>query len=221
MSALLLALLALQAPLDEGTLLVRQDTAEIGREAFRLSATPGGARGAGWTLVSTVRYDRGRPVIVLDPIVELGRDSAATTLEYTVADPREPMRILGQFTRGRFVVRMLGRRTERAREYPTPPPAAVLDDSVYALYLPLAWLGRAQPVQVTAVFPRAGRRELLAVQDLGIGSTTLDRDPAELRHFTVTGGENRLVHIWLGAEGRLAKVEIPSRGLVAARQPAR
>src|SRR5205085_601435 len=112
----------------------------------------------GWTLATTVRYDRSRPVIVLDPIVELGPDSVGTTLEYTVADPREPMRILGQFTRGRFVVRMLGRRTERAREYPTPPPAAVLDDSVFALYLPVAWLGRAQPVQVTAVFPRAGRR---------------------------------------------------------------
>src|SRR5438067_1259753 len=67
----------------------------------------------------------------------------------------------------------------------------------------------------------AGRRELLAVQDLGIGPTTLDRDPAELRHVTVTGGANRLVHIWLGAEGRLAKVEIPSRGLVATRRPAR
>jgi len=37
----------------------------------------------------------------------------------------------------------------------------------------------------------------------------------------VTGGENRLVHVWLGAEGRLAKVEIPSRGLVATRRPAR
>src|SRR2546421_646538 len=43
MSVVLLALLALQAPLDEGTLLVRQDTAEIGREAFRLSAARGGA----------------------------------------------------------------------------------------------------------------------------------------------------------------------------------
>ena len=222
MSALLLALAVVhsqgQGSIDEGTLLVRQDTVEIAREAFRV--TP--ARAArGWTLATTVRYDRTRPVVVLDPILELGPDSVATTLEYTVADPRDPMRILGQFTRGRFVVRMLGRRTERAREYPTPPPAAVLDDSVFALYLPVAWLGRAQAVQVTAVFPRAGRRELLAVRDLGIETTTLNRDAAELRHITVTGGENRLVHVWLGAAGRLAKVEIPSRGLVAARQPAR
>ena len=219
MTALWLALAVLQSPLDEATLLVRQDTVEVAREAFRL--TPARAASSGWTLATTIRYDRGRPVVVLDPIVELGPDSGATTLEYTVADPRDPMRILGQFTRGRFVVRMLGRRTERAREFPTPPPAAVLDDSVFALYLPVAWLGRTRAAQVTAVFPRAGRRELLQVQDLGIEPTTLNRDPADLRHITVTGGANRLVHVWLGAEGRLAKVEIPSRGLVAARQPAR
>ena len=219
MTALWLALAVLQSPLDEATLLVRQDTVEVAREAFRL--TPARAASSGWTLATTIRYDRSRPVVVLDPIVELGPDSGTTTLEYTVADPRDPMRILGQFTRGRFVVRMLGRRTERAREFPTPPPAAVLDDSVFALYLPVAWLGRTRAAQVTAVFPRAGRRELLAVQDLGIEPTTLNRDPADLRHITVTGGENRLVHVWLGAEGRLAKVEIPSRGLVAARQPAR
>jgi hypothetical protein len=222
--ALWLALATLQGQaggggsVDEGTLLVRQDTVEIAREAFRL--TPARAAAGGWTLATTIRYDRARPVVVLDPILELGPDSTATTLEYTVADPRDPMRILGQFARGRFEVRMLGRRMERAREFPAPPPAAVLDDSVFALYLPVAWLGRVQPVQVTAVFPRAGRRELLLVRDLGIEATTLGRDPAELRHITITGGENRLVHVWLGAQGRLAKVEIPSRGLVALRQPA-
>src|SRR2546429_8957535 len=129
------------------------------------------------------------------------------------------MRIVGQFTRGGFVVRMLGRRTERAGEYPPPPPAAVLDDSVFALYLPVAWLGRAQPVQVTAVFPRAGRRELLAVRDLGIETTTLNRDPAELRHITVTGGENRLGHVWLAGAGRPAQGGIPSRGPGGGRAP--
>src|SRR5205085_1654905 len=149
---------------------------------------------SGWTLATTIRYDRSRPVVVLDPIVELGPDSGTTTLEYTVADPRDPMRILGQFTRGRFVVRMLGRRTERAREFPAPPPAAVLDDSVFALYLPVAWLGRTRAAQVTAVFPRAGRRELLAGQDLAIEPTTPNRDRSKDRHeaFVVLRRARRL-----------------------------
>ena len=228
MSALLFALLALQGPVDEGTLVVREDTAEIARETFRLTAVRSGAAGAGraaegatrWTLATTIRYDRSRPVVVLDPIVELGPDSNPVSLEYTVADPREPLRILGQLTRGRFVVRLLGRRTERSREFPAPSPTAVVDDSVFALYLAIAWQGRIRPVTVTAIVPRAGRREVLTVQDLGVEPTTLNRDPASLRHITVTGGENRLVHLWLGGDGRLAKVEIPSRRLVAERLPA-
>jgi hypothetical protein len=219
-NAVLLALLALPGPVDEGTLVVREDTVEVAREAFRLTAVGTGAGVTRWKLATTIRYDRGRPVVVLDPIVELGPDSSPVSLEYTVADPREPLRILGALTRGRFVVRLLGRRTERAREFPAPPPTAVVDDSVFALYLAVAWHGRPAPRAVTAIFPRAGRRELLTVQDLGVQSTTLNRDPAALRHITVTGGENRLVHLWLAADGRLAKVEVPSRRLVVERAPA-
>jgi hypothetical protein len=219
-TAVLLVLLALQGPVDEGTLVVREDTLEIARETFRLTAVRTGAGVTRWKLATTIRYDRTRPVVVLDPIVELGPDSSPVSLEYTVADPREPLRILGQLTRGRFVVRLLGRRTERAREIPAPSPAAVVDDSVFALYLPVAWQGRPRPVTVTCVFPRAGRWELLTVQDLGVESTTLNRDPAALRHITVTGGENRVIHLWLAADGRLAKIEVPSRRLVAERAPA-
>ena len=217
---LLVALLALQVPLDEGTLVIREDTSEIAREGFRLTAVHTGAGVTRWTFASTARYNRSRPVVVLDPIVDLGPDSNPASLEYNVADPREPLRILGQLARGRFAVRVLGRRTERAREFPAPSPAAVLDDSVFALYLPVAWQARAQAVAVTGLFPRAGRRDVLTVQDLGIQPTTVNRDPASLRHITVSGGSNQLVHVWLGTDGRLAKLEIPSRRLVIERAPA-
>lgn len=217
-AALLCTLLGLQGPLDEGALVVREDTAEIARETFRLTAARVAA-GAGWKLAATTRYDRTRPVLVLDPIVEIGPDSAPASLEYTVADPRGPVRILGQSSRGRFGVRLLGRRTERAREFPAPPPAAILDDSVFALYLPVAWRAGRQPVAVTGIFPRAGRREVLMVQDLGSETTTLNRDVVTLRHITVTGGASQLVHLWLGADGRLRKVDVPSRRMTAERAP--
>src|SRR5256712_1753290 len=184
MSAPLLVLLALQAPLDEGTLLVRQDTAEIGREAFRLSAAPGGAGGAGWTLASTVRYDRTRPIVVLNPILQVGPDSAPASLEYTVADPREPLRILGQLARGRFPVRLLGRRTERAREFPAAGRVGVLDDSVFALYLFAGWQASPGAVPVTAIFPRGGRPQPPLGQDLCVEATTLKPPSAALLHLS-------------------------------------
>src|SRR5204862_317815 len=81
------------------------------------------------------RYDHARPVVGLAPTLTVQSDSQPLSLEFDVADPREPLHILGQAARGRFTVRVLGRRSERAREFPVMGRTVVVDDSVYALYL--------------------------------------------------------------------------------------
>jgi hypothetical protein len=205
------------SPLDEGVLVVREDTLEIARESFRLSHGRLARGGSGWTLATTIRYDRARPVVVLAPILEVTPDTVPATLQYDVADPRQPSRILGELGRGRFTIRLVARTAERAREFATGPRTAVLDDSVFALYVFAGWRAAAEPVAVTAIVPRSLRRETVEVRDLGVGPTTLNRDPATLRHVTVSGGANTLVHLWFDTAGRLMKVEIPSRRLTAER----
>lgn len=214
--ATLALLQAAGAPLDEGVLVIRQDTVEVARESFRLSQGRLARGGTGWTLATTIRYDRSRPVIVLAPILEVTTDSMPATLQYDVADPRQPSRILGELGRGRFTVRLVSRATERAREFPAGNNTVVLDDSVFALYLFAAWRA-AESAAVTAIVPRGLRREVLQVADLGVTATTLNRDPARLRHVTLAGGPNEMVHLWLDTSGRLMKVEIPSRHLTAER----
>jgi hypothetical protein len=218
--ACLLAVALLQAgagsPVDEGVLVVRVDTLEVARESFRLRHGRLSRGGEGWTLATTIRYDRARPVIVLSPILEVNGDTMPATLQYDVADPRQPARILGELGRGRFTVRFLARTTERAREFPTGQRTVVLDDSVFATYLFAAWRAASEPAALTAIFPRALRRESVQIQDVGLETTALHRDPARLRHITVTGGQET-VHLWLDAAGRLMKVEIPSRRLTAER----
>src|SRR2546425_2975349 len=128
MTAYLFALALLQAgagtTMDEGVLVVRVDTLEVARESFRLSHGRLSRGEPGWTLATTIRYDRARPVIVLAPILEVNADTMPATLQYDVADPRQPSRILGELGRGRFTVRLVARATERAREFPTGPPTA-------------------------------------------------------------------------------------------------
>jgi hypothetical protein len=210
---LLLSLLqAAGSPIDEGVFVVRVDTQEVARESFRLSHGRLSRGETGWILATTIRYDRARPVIVLAPILEVNGDTMPVTLQYDVADPRQPSRILGELGRGRFTVRLVARATERAREFSTGDKAVVLDDSVFALYMFAAWRAAAGPTPLTAIFPRALRRDLVQVQDRGQASTSLNRDPARLRHITVDGGPET-VHLWLDDNGRLMKVEIPSRHL--------
>jgi len=215
----LLAAVLLQTPPDEGTFIVRRDTQEVAREAFRLAPGRLSAGGSGWVLASTVRYDRTRPVVVLSPILEVASDSSPLALQYDVADPAHPVRILGQLGRGRFTVRVLARASERARELPAPARTVILDDSVFAFYQVAAWFARADPVTLKAIFPRGERGESVTIEDLGVTATTLNRDPVALRHVTLVGGANQQVHLWLAVDGRLLKVEVPSRHLVVERAP--
>jgi hypothetical protein len=204
------------APVDEGVLVVRVDTLEVARESFRLSHGRLSRGESGWTLATTIRYDRARPVVVLAPILEVNTDTMPATLQYDVADPRQPSRILGELGRGRFTVRLVARATERAREFPTGQRAVVLDDSVFAPYVFAAWRATSGATALTAIFPRALRRDAVEVRDLGHASTTLNRDPVRLRHITVGEGEDT-VHVWLDDAGRLMKIEIPSRHLIVER----
>jgi len=219
MNVWLLALALLQAPLDEGTFVVREDTVEVAREAFRLNHGRLARGGIGWTLATTIRYDRTRPVVVLAPILDVTVDTLPATLQYDVADPRQPVRILGELGRGRFTVRFVARTTERAREFPAGGRSVVLDDSVFALYLFAAWRATVQPSELTAIVPRGLRRDAVQAQDLGLAPTTVNRAPVTLRHITLTGGPNQVVHLWLDGSARLIKVEIPSRRLSAERAP--
>ncbi|MGH7676253.1 MAG: hypothetical protein ACREMV_13365 [Gemmatimonadales bacterium] len=213
MTALLLAMLVLpQTPSDEGTLAVRADTLEVAREGFRLVA------GNAWRLSASARYDRARPVVVLAPILDVARDTQPVTIQYDVSGGREPVRVLGQLGRDRFTVRFLSGTRETARELPAGARLVVLDDSVFSLFLFAAWRAGAAPTPLTAIFPRAQRRESLVVQDHGTETTTLNRDRASLRHITLTGGANDVVHLWL-AGARLMKLEIPSRRVVVERSP--
>ena len=216
----LLVLSLLQAagtPIDEGVLVVRVDTQEVARESFRLSHGRLSRGETGWTLATTIRYDRARPVVVLAPILEVSADTMPATLQYDVADPRQPSRILGELGRGRFTVRLVARATERAREFSTGKQAVVLDDSVFALYLFAAWRAASGPRPLTAIFPRALRRDDVQVQDHGPATTSVNRDPARLRHITVDGGGPETVHLWLDDSGRLMKLEVPSRHLTVER----
>src|SRR5436309_13210223 len=118
MTACLLTLALLQAgvgtPVDEGVLVVRVDTLEVARESFRLTHGRLSRGDAGWTVATTIRYDRARPVIVLAPLLGVNSDTKPATLQYDVADPRQPARTLGTLPRGRRTVRPGPGATERA-----------------------------------------------------------------------------------------------------------
>lgn len=217
-------LLLLQAPtaggvIDQGTLVIRADTQETGRETFRVLERHVGDSTSGWLIDASARWPgTGRPAVYA-PVIEIARDSLTEALSYDVGGGPTPLRISGVPGRSRLTLRYISPGVERARELPADPGFVIVDDSVFAPYLLVAWRARATPESLTAIFPRVALRRRVAVQDLGAETTTLNRDPATLRHVLISGGPVGPVHVWLGSGGRLMKVEIPDRHLTAERLP--
>jgi hypothetical protein len=215
--------LLLQAPsagvLDQGTLVIRVDTQEVGRETFRVLERHVGDSTSGWLLLASARWTgTGRPAVYA-PLIEISRDSLTQALSFEVSGGPAPIRITGQPARGRFTLRYASPGVERARELAADPEVVVIDDSVFTPYLLVAWRARSAAESLTAVFPRSALRARITAQDLGSEATTVNRDQTTLRHVLITGGPSGAVHLWLGTGGRLMKVEIPDRKLVAERLP--
>lgn len=221
-----LALLLAQAPVgvqgvvDQGVLVIRADTMEVGRETFRLVAQRLSAGHTGWLLDAGARWTGGGRVVVYAPVLEIGQDSTIQALAFDVRGGPAPQRITGQTGRDRFTLRYVSVGVERAREVPADSQTVIIDDSVFTPFLFVAWRARAEARTMTAVYPRSATRVTLEARDLGSEATTLNRDPATLRHILVTGGRDGPVHVWLGSKDRLMKVEVPDRKLVAERLPA-
>jgi hypothetical protein len=222
-----LALLLVQVPtaggaggvVDQGVLVIRNDTQEVGRETFRLLERHTGDSTSGWLLDASARWvTAGRPAVYA-VVLEVGRDSTILALSFAFSGGTAPLRITGQPGRSRFTLRYVSPGMERARELSADSQSVVLDDSVFTPYLFAAWRAGASPQTLTAVYPRGAIRATLQAQDLGSQATTLNRDPTTLRHILVTGGRDGPVHLWLGTGNQLMKVELPNRKLVAERLP--
>ena len=224
MIRLLAALTLGQTPtvlLDDGTLVIRVDTQEVARETFRLVSRRGRDGSSGWLLAATARWvAEGRPM-VLAPALEVTADSEPGALAYDVSAIGSSLHITGQPGPGRYTLRSAAPGLERARELAVGPPTVVLDDSVFAPLVFAAWRAAPLPAAraMTGIFPRASRTAALTVTDLGVAATTLNRDPATLRHVIVSGGPSGPIHVWLSAAGYLMKVEIPQLTLRAERLP--
>jgi hypothetical protein len=188
------------------SLLILQDGKEVGREEFTL--TPGRGRGAsGTTLSATARYPSGGATTRLTALLERTPESSIAKFQLDVEGPAGTTVILAAGTGARLVVRTVARGSESGRELPGGPDVVLLDDDVYSLYATVADLSTAAGKQLTAVFPRTGRRAAFTARREGAGG---DR-----RRVTLTGDlAGTLV---TDADGRLVSLELPSQHRVVQR----
>lgn len=201
-----------QTLVDEGSFTVTVAGARAGRETFVIRRSRGTTESAGYLASGTALYADRR----LAPV--LTTDSAGMPTSYSMtlrAGTTRAALVSAQWVRGHFLVRMQTPTGESAHELALPATTVLLDDDVFYQYYFLAL--EAQAGAVSILDPRRGTQDSALVQRVAddrvlVGNRALD---AERWHVTVAGDGDR--DVWVDSVGRVLKVEIPGRKVIAVR----
>ena len=202
--------------MDEGSFTITRDGRPAGREAFSIRRPPGGESGTTYVASATVSYDDRR----LSPA--LRADAGGSPLAYQVevrVGSEVQERLTGQVGRGRFSAITKTPRGESSKEYVVSDGALILDDDVFHQYFFVAQGRRSGAVPV--VVPRRNAQHTMRVEERGADELTIGGQRVSARHLVLrdaAGGADR--DIWVDAQNRVLKVEIPSRNVVALRDDA-
>ena len=198
--------------LDEGTFTITRNGTPVGRESFTIRSSPGGPGGPVVQARATVSYDDRR----LTPVLKADSIGSPTEYQLEVRAGANASEVLkGVIRRGRFSATMQTPRGENLKEYVVSDGALVLDEDVFHQYYFLTRGGRTGSVPV--VVPHRNVQVVMRMEDRGAASVTVGGQAIAGRAFVLVepAGANR--EIWVDPQGRVLKVAIPSRGIVAVR----
>lgn len=198
---------------DQAALSIRVAGREIGHENFLIRpARPG--RPVGDSLVTAARYPETRPELTVQGVLQLSTTGVPLTFALEYQSRHQPETILVSVSKSRVTLRRVARGAESARELPGGDPIVLLDDSLFATYLPLAGLASDGPRSVTAIFPRTTQRTVLSITRT---SLTTPRQDGAVTLIEFTG--EPAGRLYLDDAGRFIRLEIPARKLEVSRLP--
>lgn len=205
------ALPAQSAVVDEGTFMVTRKGAPIGRESFRIVRTPapGGQvfRATGQSALGDNRVS-----------TSLGTDSSGVPVSYEsdLSQRGEVVqRLQGRGRPGRFSVLVQNKGGESAREYVLNNGALLMDEDVFHhfYFVPIA----AQHAGVIVITPRSSEQGRFQLEERGNEDVSIAGRRIPSRHFSLVGPSGDTRDVWIDSQGRLLKVSILEKGLVALR----
>lgn len=211
--ALALPVGAQVAVVDEGSFTITQNGTRIGREDFRIRRTPAGDASVNFVASATVSLGARQ----LAP--DLRTDTHGGLVAYRVevrSGAAMQERLKGAVERGLFSAVLTTARGEAAREYMVSDGAVILDDDVYHQYY-FVTTQAARGAVLPVVVPRRNVQVTMRVESQGSEAVTVGGRSMAATHLVLTepGGASR--DLWADAQGRVLRVGLPSRGIVAER----
>ncbi|MFN8573378.1 MAG: hypothetical protein U0132_15100 [Gemmatimonadaceae bacterium] len=197
--------------IDQGSFTITTNGQRTGREDFSIAATPTG-KGTEYIAKATIVLGDRR----LAPAMQA--DSSGVPMTYQVQTKNSSASQewwSGTITRGRVDARMRTARGEARKEYIVADGAIILDDDVFHQYYFVPQ--HSKQASVAVVIPRRNAQLTLKITAGGPDRVTIAGKELEASHIVLTepGGDQR--DLWVDAAGRVLKVAIPSRGILALR----
>ena len=197
---------------DEGTFVISRNGAVIGRESFRIVRSPSAS---GDVFRATAQLALGDQRVV----PTLSADSTGAPLSYDVAvqnGPDRQVRLQGRARPGRFSAMLRTRDGESTKEYVVPSSAVVLDDDIsHQLYFVTLSGRHSGPVSV--LDPRSNAQIAANLERRGEETVEIGGTAVPAQHYALTAAGLPRREFWVDAGGRVLKVTVPDRGIVALR----
>lgn len=199
------------ATVDEGSFTITRDGAPAGREDFSIRSTPG-IGGTIYKAQATVTLDGRRvaPALSTDPA------GAPLSYQVEVRTGAQTERLTGQISRGRVSVHQQGPGGASAKEYVVADGALILDDDVFHQYYFVARRAPG-PTNIPVLVPRRGVQVSMRLVSRGAATVTVGGRSLPATHLVLTDPGTGDREIWVDAEGRVLKVSLPGRSLIALR----
>ena len=196
---------------DEGSFTISVGGRTAGRENFRISAT---TRGDVTEFVARADVTYGDRKVT--PELRAGPDGAVAGYEVTTRSGATTESWRGALTRGRLNATIASARGTSAREYIVPAGTLVLDDEIIHQHWFLAL--RSHSGSMPVVVPRrADVQTTVTMTTVGEETLQVGNHDVASTHLRAVLGGGEVHDIWVDKSGRLLKVALPARNLVAVR----
>jgi hypothetical protein len=197
---------------DEGSFTISVGGRTAGRENFRISATTRGDA-TEYVASATVTYGDRR---VTPEMLRTNAQGAVINYEVTTRSGASSESWRGAVTRGRLNATIAGGSSSSAREYIVPAGTLVLDDEIIHQHWFLVL--RARSGSMPVVVPRrADVQTTVTMTTVGEETLQVGNHDLPATHLRATVGGGEVHDIWVDKSGRLLKVALPARNLVAVR----
>jgi len=197
---------------DEGSFSISRGGDRVGSEVFAIRQTPGAARGMIYVSSATITAGDRRV------LPALRTDDRGASLAYQLevkvnGAPRE--RLTGLVGRGRFSAQVHTAGGESASEFVVSDGCRLVDEDIFHQYYFLAMGNRRGEVPV--IVPRRGEQVTVEVVEKGSESVTVGGRALAATRLTLLLDGKPDRDVWVDGAGRVLKVAIPARGVVALR----